>query len=73
MMSQLFRLTGEAKVESVCDYLDYLLEVENRFIVFAHHKVVLDPLERKLREKKVTTGSAIACRCIHLPIHHLGP
>lgn len=52
LISNLFRLTGEAKADSVCEYIDYISDIEDKFIVFAHHKVVLDKIETKLRNKK---------------------
>lgn len=55
MLGQLFKLTGEAKIEAVSEYLDYLLEIEKCFLVFAHHMVVLDALEEKMKTRKVSS------------------
>eukprot|EP01054_Gregarina_sp_Poly1_P002436 Gregarina_sp_Poly_1__2435@NODE_1655_length_3619_cov_47_485079_g1089_i0_p1_GENE_NODE_1655_length_3619_cov_47_485079_g1089_i0NODE_1655_length_3619_cov_47_485079_g1089_i0_p1_ORF_typecomplete_len904_score148_80SNF2_N/PF00176_23/2_3e45ResIII/PF04851_15/2_9e12ResIII/PF04851_15/1_1e03Helicase_C/PF00271_31/7_7e12DEAD/PF00270_29/1_3e05ERCC3_RAD25_C/PF16203_5/3e03ERCC3_RAD25_C/PF16203_5/7_1e05Flavi_DEAD/PF07652_14/0_0029Flavi_DEAD/PF07652_14/1_1e04DEAD_2/PF06733_15/1_9DEAD_2/PF06733_15/57Herpes_ori_bp/PF0 len=52
LISNLFRLTGEAKANSVCEYIDYISEIEDKFIIFGHHKSVLDKIEAKLRLKK---------------------
>eukprot|EP01053_Blabericola_migrator_P010178 Blabericola_migrator_1__10177@NODE_568_length_7541_cov_61_527562_g423_i0_p2_GENE_NODE_568_length_7541_cov_61_527562_g423_i0NODE_568_length_7541_cov_61_527562_g423_i0_p2_ORF_typecomplete_len871_score203_27SNF2_N/PF00176_23/1_5e44ResIII/PF04851_15/4_2e11ResIII/PF04851_15/41Helicase_C/PF00271_31/4_2e12DEAD/PF00270_29/3_2e06DEAD/PF00270_29/6_4e03ERCC3_RAD25_C/PF16203_5/0_00015Flavi_DEAD/PF07652_14/0_01Flavi_DEAD/PF07652_14/1_1e04DEAD_2/PF06733_15/2_2DEAD_2/PF06733_15/1_4e02TniB/PF05621_11/0_27_NODE_ len=54
LISNLFRLTGEAKANSVCEYIDYIADIEDKFIIFAHHKVVLDKLEDRIRQKKFT-------------------
>ncbi|EZG45863.1 putative helicase [Gregarina niphandrodes] len=54
VIGEAFRLTGEAKVNAVCDYLDYMLTVEPRFLVFAHHRVVMDALELRLKQHKAS-------------------
>lgn len=52
-ISQLFKMTGEAKANSVADYVDYLVDEDQIFIIFAHHQVVMDVLESRLRKKHV--------------------
>jgi len=49
-VSQTFKLTAEAKMESVAKYIEYLLSNEIKFLLFAHHHVMLDRLEKKLRD-----------------------
>ncbi len=48
-----YSLTGEAKLQGVCDFIDTLMESECKFLVFAHHKVVMDGLEKFVLSKKV--------------------
>jgi len=48
--AELFRMTAEAKVGAVLDYMDHLLELRAKFLIFGHHHCVLDSLERRLRE-----------------------
>ncbi|CAE7944080.1 Zranb3 [Symbiodinium necroappetens] len=50
--TELFRLTGLAKVDAVADYVQYLVEAECRFLLFAHHQAVMDTLQQKLEKLK---------------------
>jgi hypothetical protein len=34
---QAYRLTGESKVEGVCDFIETLVDAGAKFLVFAHH------------------------------------
>ena len=43
-----YRLTGEAKVKGVGEFLETLHENGAKFLVFAHHKSVLDEFEKFL-------------------------
>ncbi|NXH22080.1 SMAL1 protein, partial [Bucco capensis] len=46
--------TAEAKIHSVIEYILELLEGGNRkFLVFAHHKIMLDAIVAELEEKRV--------------------
>nr|KAF6497832.1 SWI/SNF related, matrix associated, actin dependent regulator of chromatin, subfamily a like 1 [Rousettus aegyptiacus] len=50
-----FNRTAEAKIPSVIEYiLDLLESGREKFLVFAHHKVVLDAITKVL-EKKVSS------------------
>lgn len=49
-MPELFRLTAEAKMGAVIDYVGHLLQLGAKFLVFGHHHSTLDLLERKLSE-----------------------
>ena len=40
-----YRLTGEAKVAGAIEFIDTLLEAGAKFLLFAHHKCVLDAYE----------------------------
>jgi len=39
-----YRLTGLSKIEGVCDFIETLTENGAKFLVFAHHKCMLDAL-----------------------------
>eukprot|EP00929_Paragymnodinium_shiwhaense_P037370 TRINITY_DN19924_c0_g2_i1.p1 TRINITY_DN19924_c0_g2~~TRINITY_DN19924_c0_g2_i1.p1 ORF type:complete len:917 (-),score=199.05 TRINITY_DN19924_c0_g2_i1:119-2812(-) len=53
-----FQLTAEAKVEAVAEYVEYLLSNQTKFLLFAHHRVMLDGLEAKLQ--------ALQCKYIRI-------
>ncbi|KAF6213119.1 hypothetical protein GE061_010834 [Apolygus lucorum] len=44
--------TGKAKVKGICDYVEQLLEQGKKFLIFAHHRDVLDGICEMLEEKK---------------------
>lgn len=44
MISECYTLTGEAKIKGICEYLSDLFENDCKFIIFAHHKAVLDAI-----------------------------
>lgn len=48
-----YRLTGESKLEGITDFMDTLIENSCKFIVFAHHKSVMDGLEEFVKKRKV--------------------
>ncbi|NXX47569.1 SMAL1 protein, partial [Tricholaema leucomelas] len=49
-----YRKTAEAKIHSVVEYILELLESGNhKFLVFAHHKIVLDAIVAELEKKHV--------------------
>ena len=48
-----YAATGESKIKPVSEYILEKLENENeKIIIFAHHKVVIEKLEKKLQEHK---------------------
>jgi SWI/SNF-related matrix-associated actin-dependent regulator of chromatin subfamily A-like protein 1 len=47
-----FQETCQAKMKAVCEYVIDLLEASKKFIVFAHHKAMLDALESECSSKK---------------------
>jgi SNF2 family DNA or RNA helicase len=47
---QAFRRTAEAKIHGVAAYVEHLIQSDVKFLLFAHHHVMLDALENKLRE-----------------------
>lgn len=66
LVSELFALTGRAKLPAVCEYLSYLLQLQEqerssqakdaphtcKCLVFAHHIAVLDGLETFVQKKE---------------------
>lgn len=48
-----YRLTGLAKVDGICEFLETLAENGAKFLVFAHHKSVIDSIEAFLKKKKI--------------------
>ena len=51
--SDLYRLTALAKLNGICEYVKSLLDNEIKFILFAHHQIVLDKIEELAEERKV--------------------
>ncbi|AFZ81725.1 helicase family member protein [Theileria equi strain WA] len=47
----IFRMTGEAKCKGVCQYIEHLIDTNIKFLIFAHHMIVMDSIEDKLKEK----------------------
>eukprot|EP00930_Biecheleria_cincta_P023313 TRINITY_DN16867_c0_g2_i2.p1 TRINITY_DN16867_c0_g2~~TRINITY_DN16867_c0_g2_i2.p1 ORF type:complete len:926 (-),score=144.06 TRINITY_DN16867_c0_g2_i2:153-2930(-) len=45
LLMQLYRTSSEAKIEPVCEYVEDLINGGCKFLVFAHHLVMLDALE----------------------------
>eukprot|EP00397_Hematodinium_sp_SG-2012_P010893 GEMP01011019.1.p1 GENE.GEMP01011019.1~~GEMP01011019.1.p1 ORF type:complete len:819 (+),score=152.29 GEMP01011019.1:23-2458(+) len=56
-LPQIFQLTAQAKVDAVLEYIDVLLELNVKFLLFAHHHLMLDKLEECLQAK--TRGNYI--------------
>jgi hypothetical protein len=52
-LTRMFQLTGEAKVASVCEYINELIEANIKFLLFGHHIAVLDHLEHFIRNHKM--------------------
>lgn len=49
-LAHLLRVTGRAKVEKAAAFVEDLLEVEEKVVVFTRHRVVLAELAEKLKE-----------------------
>ena len=49
----LYRLTALAKLNGICEYVKSLLDNEIKFILFAHHQIVLDKIEELAEKRKV--------------------
>lgn len=52
-LPELFRKTAEAKLGAVLEYVEHLCELGIKFLLFAHHHVILDALGAKLAQLKV--------------------
>ena len=48
-----YRMTGEAKVDGITEFLETLIENNCKFMVFAHHQAVMDALEAFVQKSKV--------------------
>ena len=48
-----YRMTGEAKVDGIAEFLETLIENNCKFMVFAHHQSVMDALEAFVQKSKV--------------------
>ena len=41
-------LTGESKVKGVCEFIETLFENGAKFLIFAHHIIVMDEIQKFL-------------------------
>ncbi len=48
-----YRLTGLSKVDGVCDFIENLADNGAKFLVFAHHMVMLDGLQKFAEKQKI--------------------
>jgi SWI/SNF-related matrix-associated actin-dependent regulator of chromatin subfamily A-like protein 1 len=48
-----YRLTGLSKIEGVCDFIETLADNGAKFLVFAHHMVMLDALQKFAEKQKI--------------------
>lgn len=48
-----YALTGKAKIVGIVDYVSYLLENNCKFLIFAHHRDVLNAIEEEVIKQKV--------------------
>eukprot|EP00889_Picochlorum_renovo_P008074 jgi/Picre1/35104/NNA_002567.t1 len=49
---EVYKKTADIKVKCVQDYIDTLLDGDQKFLVFAHHTVLLDAVEHSCNRKK---------------------
>ena len=47
-----YALTGQAKIEGIISYINYLVSEDQSFLLFAHHMIVLDKLEERIKDLK---------------------
>ncbi|XP_014287672.1 SWI/SNF-related matrix-associated actin-dependent regulator of chromatin subfamily A-like protein 1 [Halyomorpha halys] len=47
-----FAETGKSKINSICKYVEQLLSQEKKFLIFAHHKTVMDAISDTLERNK---------------------
>ncbi|KAL6841754.1 hypothetical protein ACP4OV_028266 [Aristida adscensionis] len=53
LINKLFTESAEAKIPAVLDYLGTMIEADCKFLVFAHHQVMIDAIQQYLLKKKV--------------------
>lgn len=53
LISKIYTETAQVKVPAVQDYLSTIIEADCKFLMFAHHKSMLDGIEQFLMKKKV--------------------
>lgn len=53
LMAEAYQATGFAKLESVKDYITDLIQTDCKFLVFAHHKHVMDGIEEAVKKTDV--------------------
>ena len=53
LFSKVYLLSAEAKAQGVKDYIHYLLDNKCKFLVFAHHKIMLDSIEEEVQKLKI--------------------
>ena len=52
-VTQLYQEAGEAKLDGVLEYIETLLEGDQKFLIFAHHTSMLSAISVLLQKKKV--------------------
>ena len=53
VFNKAYCLAAEAKIPGVKEYIHYLLENKCKFLIFAHHKIMLDAIENEVKNKKI--------------------
>ena len=53
VFSKVYMLSAEAKTQGVKDYIHYLLDNKCKFLIFAHHKIMLDAIEEEVQKLKI--------------------
>ena len=53
MFNKLYMLTAEAKAKGVKEYIHYLIENRCKFLIFGHHRIMLDSIEEEVKKLKV--------------------
>ncbi|KAM6986962.1 SWI/SNF-related matrix-associated actin-dependent regulator of chromatin subfamily A-like protein 1 [Aplochiton taeniatus] len=48
-----FNHTAEAKIPAIMEYIQDMLECRDKFLVFAHHKLVVDSITKELGDKNI--------------------
>eukprot|EP00922_Rhytidocystis_sp_ex-Travisia-forbesii_P017257 GHVS01025768.1.p1 GENE.GHVS01025768.1~~GHVS01025768.1.p1 ORF type:complete len:544 (+),score=45.01 GHVS01025768.1:1209-2840(+) len=52
VVTEMFTLTGRAKMKGACEYISYLIQAECKFLAFGHHREMLDALEEQAMKDK---------------------
>lgn len=53
IMTKMFKLSGEAKIKGILEYLEDLLSYDKKYVIFAHHLNILDKIQEFAEKKKV--------------------
>ena len=48
----IYHKTGEAKIKGALGFINDLIQNDLKFLVFAHHRIVLDGIEEEMKKKK---------------------
>ena len=51
---KIYHKTGEAKIKGAIGFINDLIQNDLKFLIFAHHKIVLDGIEEEMKKKKHT-------------------
>lgn len=52
-LMQAYKITALSKIEGVCDFIETLNDNGAKFIVFAHHRCMIDALEAYVLKKNI--------------------
>ena len=53
MFNKIYMLSAEAKAKGVKEYIHYLIENRCKFLIFGHHKIMLDSIEEEVKKLNV--------------------
>ena len=53
LFNKVYKLSAEAKASGVKEYIHYLIDNKCKFLIFAHHIVMLDAIEEEVKKLKV--------------------
>jgi len=53
VFNKVYMLSAEAKVQGVKEYIHYLIDNKCKFLIFAHHQIMLDAIEEEVKKLKV--------------------
>ena len=53
LFNKVYILSAEAKAAGVKEYIHYLIENKCKFLIFAHHQIMLDAIEAEVKKLKV--------------------
>lgn len=52
LYNKAYLMTGEAKIEGINNYVNYLIEEDVKFLLFAHHSCVMEKLEANIKQQQ---------------------
>jgi len=53
IFNKIYMLSAEAKAKGVKEYIHYLIENKCKFLIFGHHRIMLDSIEEEAKKLKV--------------------